>query len=1125
MLKFKSFMADDVWFDAAQRGDVTIIEALIAENAGRKDDKGRTALMISAKSGQEDIVVRLIEYEKGEVDSDGLTALVHSFERDLLGICLALAPYEYNVFDIDGRSPLSIAASEGACNSVTILLQYYDGIEDSSGRTPLDYSAQSGHTRVLEILLRSSLFGRQAILNTIQRLNETSNFSLECTYLLEQELQRIDNIKEQNPQENLAETTDALSNFPLPLCNQQVGKDEEANDSLLVGVFSSSQDHKSDNQSSINSENQQILHENQLDEQRDRALNEPSGQFEFTPQDNDFDSAVDSRDSGLNFVLPPSLTTTAEAIDEMHHIPEDLPHNCSSYSAYGMAVGISSRYTDEDLAERDFGDALSRSSNDVSSYYMIKGEGNVDDDTTGPLDFQTPKHYVDSRTQVLDSKVDFGAASITMSLNERVLDSIMREDFKLSESEFFLRSLNISGGADIVYNATTHLKDLEEGLKRLQTDLGAEELDGDKKLTLKTAMIENLQLQLSIFKETTERLAGLIKKATADLSGFQSELQSRDNLIERLREQIFELKPATSNVAESFREDRLTFTLHLADKDDCQFENNEQSGLIDQIKSYQEEIKLLKQRLAMHAVQLTTVENLLAKQTEDLSAIHNQTQLATHPPRPNFEAITVLEQRVLELMKLNNELKKENTKYIDALAQGQKTDIEISTDNAAKGQRIMELEGQLSSLQQICVDYEELSARLEAKSAEISCLNETLEIMKNEQEEKNTIIQELKDQLIVYQRNVRVPENNETADVIKRQQDEISRLDSLLVNKNEELKVLTLRLADLEFKMTESGLMRTTAREADIDGPSKEDDATDASTVVAALQNIELTTLLRQTEASYSKLRQEHKALQKQLADMHANDKTSPCPRCKILLAQNTTLTRENESHRAEVTQLKYEIRACVEQITAAHATATSYKSRLGSKEREILDCQKEIDRLLRINSQLNERLLQPPRARVSPPTRHSYSSMGSYTGYVHPDIINQHASTFNHNTYKSRTPSYMPSSRSSPRKPSSPQPRNVLPSMITAQYAAQLSEAKSYHPTIGMLPKREYDRTGPGIVPTSYVDLSIPRRSDKPSPSQAHPTARPNLYESNKRIMNASLLDALAMSGYTSENLRNAGY
>ncbi|EFO63752.1 Protein 21.1 [Giardia lamblia P15] len=1121
-------MADDEWFSAAQRGNVEVIKALVAEHAGRKDDKGRTALMIAARSGQEDIVMHLIEYEKGEVDIDGSPALVHSFERDLLGICLALAPYEHSVLDAEGRSPLSIAASEGACNSVTILLQYYDGMEDRSGRTPLDYSAQSGQTRSLEILLRSNLFGKQVILDTIQRLNETSNLSLECTYLLEQELRRIETAAEQGPHKDEAALTNNLSNFPLPLCNQRVGmeRDNDDNDSLLVDAFSSSQDRQSGNQSSDQLDHHLSSQQNLATEQDDEPLDEPFNRFDPIPQGNGLDSINDSTDSGLNFVLPPSLTATAEAIDEMPHIPEDLPNNCSSYSAYGTTVGISSHYTEEDLAERDFGDALSRSSNDVSSYYMTKGDGNVDDDTTGPLDFQTPKHCAGSRTQVLDSKFELGTTSVTMSLNERVLDSIMREDFKLSESEFFLRSLNISGGADIVYNATTYLKELEEGLKRLQADAVAEELSDSRQLTLRSAIIENLQSQLSVFKETTERLAGLIKKTTADLSGFQSELQSRDNLIEKLREQIFELKPAICNIADSCRDDRLTFTLHVADKDTCQLDANEQSCLSDQIKNYQKEIELLNQKLSMYVVQLTTVENLLAKQTEELSTFHNQVQQGLPQNRPTFEPIIVLERRVLELLKLNDELKSENTKFMDTLASGQKTDIESLADSANKLQRIAELEEQLSSLQQICVDYEELSARLESKSAEISCLHETLETLKNEQEEKDTVIQELKDQLAVYQRNVQSPENSETADVIKRQRDEISRLDSLLVDKNEELKVLTLRLADLEFKLTESELMRTTAKEADIDGPSKEDDATDASAVVAALQNIELTTLLRQTEASYSKLRQEHKALQKQLSDIHASEKTSSCSKCKLLMAQNTALTRENEAHRAEVTQLKYEIRACVEQITAAHATATSYKSRLGSKEREILDCQKEIDRLLRINSQLNERLLQPPRSRVSPSTRHSYSSIGSYSSYAHPvDVINQHSSTFIHNSYKPRTPSYMPSSKSSPRKSGSPQTRNILPSMITTQYAAQLSETKSYHPTMGLLPKREYDRTGPGIVPTSYVDLSIPRRNDKPSPSQAHPTARPNLYESNKRIMNASLLDALAMSGYTSENLRNAGY
>ena len=1116
-------MADEEWFSAAQHGDVEAIEALVSEYAGRKDDKGRTALMIAARSGQEDIVMRLLEHEKGEVDNDGLTALVHSFERDLLGICLALAPYEHNVLDTEGRSPLSLAASEGACNSVTILLQYYDGMEDKTGRTPLDYCAQSGHTRALEILLRSSLFGKHAILNAIQRLNETSNISLECTYLLEQELRRIGTNEEQGVREDAPVSTDALYNFPLPQCNHRAEKADDENDSLLLDAFSSSQD-RQNSQSPNTSGHQSAFQQGSVDAHTDKSFNEPLNRFDPVPQEDNFDSASDSRDSGLNFVLPPSLTETVEAIDEMPHIPEDLPNNCSSYSAYGTAVGISSRYTEEDLAERDFGDALSRSSNDVSSYYMTKGEYNGDDDTTGPLDFQTPKHYAGSRTQVLDSKFELGATSVTMSLNERVLDSIMRDDFKLSESEFFLRSLNISGGADIVYNATTHLKDLEENLTRLQADADTENLSDSKQLVVKSAIVENLQSQLSIFKETTERLAGLIKKTTADLSGFQSELQSRDNLIEKLREQILELKPATGRV-DSSPDDRLTFTLHIADKDDCQSEHNEQSALSDQIKNYQEEIKLLNQKLSMHVIQMTAVENLLAMQVEELATLHNRAQLVPQA-RPKFDPIITLEQRVLELMKLNDELRKENAEYTDMLTREQKADMEISTDNAVKGQRIMELEGQLSSLQQICIDYDELSARLESKAAEISCLHETLETLKNEQEEKNTIIQELKDQLIIYQRNVQVSESNETADVIKRQRDEISRLDSLLVGKNEELKVLTLRLADLEFKLTESELMRTTAREADIDGPSKEDDATDASAVVAALQNIELTTLLRQTEASYSKLRQEHKALQKQLSDLQANEKASPCPKCKLLMTQNTTLTRENEAHRAEVTQLKYEIRACVEQITAAHATATSYKSKLGSKEREVLDCQKEIDRLLRINSQLNERLLQPPRSRISPSTRHSYSSMGSYNGYTHQsEIVNQHPSTFIHNTYKSRTPSYMPSSRSSPHKSGSPQPRNMLPSMITAQYATQLGDTKSYHPTMGMLPKREYDRKGPGIVPTSYTDLSIPRCNDKPSPSPTHPTARPNLYESNKRIMNASLLDALAMSGYTSENLRNAGY
>lgn len=58
-------MTDDEWFSAAQRGDVGVIEALVTEHAGRKDDKGRTALMIAARSGHEDIVMHLLEYEKG----------------------------------------------------------------------------------------------------------------------------------------------------------------------------------------------------------------------------------------------------------------------------------------------------------------------------------------------------------------------------------------------------------------------------------------------------------------------------------------------------------------------------------------------------------------------------------------------------------------------------------------------------------------------------------------------------------------------------------------------------------------------------------------------------------------------------------------------------------------------------------------------------------------------------------------------------------------------------------------------------------------------------------------------------------------------------------------------------
>ena len=105
------------------------------DEAGKKDDKGMTALLHAAKQGYDDIVRVLAEKEAGMKDEDGWTALMFAAYNGHLE-CVKVLAGEEEEREVSRFTDLMLAALYGDTEGVQ---QHIDqaGQEDACGWTAL----------------------------------------------------------------------------------------------------------------------------------------------------------------------------------------------------------------------------------------------------------------------------------------------------------------------------------------------------------------------------------------------------------------------------------------------------------------------------------------------------------------------------------------------------------------------------------------------------------------------------------------------------------------------------------------------------------------------------------------------------------------------------------------------------------------------------------------------------------------------------------------------------------------------------------------------------------------------------------------------------------------------------
>ncbi|TNJ26586.1 Ankyrin repeat protein 2 [Giardia muris] len=142
---------------AVSSGNIDEIQMNISE-AGRHDQKGRTALIIAAQKGNAEAIYLLLDKEGGMQDNAGWTALLHAVHNGKLE-CARLLICEAGIRSSgeaegypSGITALMVAAANGYVDTVTELCQYEHGLEDYSGNTALWYAQKSSHVDVVKKL-------------------------------------------------------------------------------------------------------------------------------------------------------------------------------------------------------------------------------------------------------------------------------------------------------------------------------------------------------------------------------------------------------------------------------------------------------------------------------------------------------------------------------------------------------------------------------------------------------------------------------------------------------------------------------------------------------------------------------------------------------------------------------------------------------------------------------------------------------------------------------------------------------------------------------------------------------------------------------------------------------------
>ncbi|KAH0576474.1 Ankyrin repeat-containing protein [Spironucleus salmonicida] len=117
-------MDNQLWFDAAESGDLGFIENNIIQFKGSRNQHRDTALMIAVSSLQNHLLPILIQAEYGLKNSHGQTALLIAVLSQNLDAVMELAPLESGSLTTTGKTALVVAFSKGFPEIVRILFPW-----------------------------------------------------------------------------------------------------------------------------------------------------------------------------------------------------------------------------------------------------------------------------------------------------------------------------------------------------------------------------------------------------------------------------------------------------------------------------------------------------------------------------------------------------------------------------------------------------------------------------------------------------------------------------------------------------------------------------------------------------------------------------------------------------------------------------------------------------------------------------------------------------------------------------------------------------------------------------------------------------------------------------------------
>ena len=128
---------------AAKHGSLDVAKLLAKQEAGIKDNQGKTALMWAGDNVE--MVKLLIKHEAGIKDNNGWTALMWAEEKQNKDLLLAHLPAEAGIQDPDGLTALMWSAKTGKDISVKILADYELGKKNTEGKTASELARESGY--------------------------------------------------------------------------------------------------------------------------------------------------------------------------------------------------------------------------------------------------------------------------------------------------------------------------------------------------------------------------------------------------------------------------------------------------------------------------------------------------------------------------------------------------------------------------------------------------------------------------------------------------------------------------------------------------------------------------------------------------------------------------------------------------------------------------------------------------------------------------------------------------------------------------------------------------------------------------------------------------------------------